>query len=159
MTDGSSVRVGFLEKLSREVRAKVSPLAQLFNYPPGKQIFQQGDPSGFLFVVNRSHVALETTAASGGRLTLLTVEPGEIFSRSALSETRIATASARAIDDVEVLGFGGEALRDLCREDARAGIEIYRILAEVLSARPTAARKQITDMLAPRTPPAPSKSG
>ena len=82
VTDLSSVRVGFLEKLSREVRAKVSPLAQLFHYPPGKQIFQQGDPSGFLFVVNRGHVALEATAASGSRLTLLTVEPPRRRSRA-----------------------------------------------------------------------------
>jgi CRP-like cAMP-binding protein len=134
-------------------------LARSFHYPPGKPIFQQGDPSVFLFVVKSGHVALETTLPSDGALTLLAVERGKIFSWSALSETRIETASARAIDDLEVLGFEGVALQDLCREDPQVGVEIYRILAEVLSSRLAAARQQITEMLAPRTPSAPSKSG
>ena len=158
MTDRAARRIGLVEKLSPQVGAKVSALAQSFHYPPGEQIFRQGEPSGFLFVVKSGHVALETALSSGGPLTLLTVGPGEIFSWSALSETRTETASARAIDDLEVLGFEGVALQDLCREDPQVGVEIYRILAEVLSSRLAAARQQITEMLAPRTPPAPSKS-
>jgi CRP-like cAMP-binding protein len=52
-----------------------------------------------------------------GRVTLTTIAPGDIISWSALSEARVETASARAIDEVDALRVNGGALQAVCSED------------------------------------------
>ena len=83
-----------------------------------------------------------------GTVCLLTVEPGDIFSWSALLESHAETATARAVEEVEVLGIKGEVLQDLCWEDTELGIEFYRALAEVIAARLSATRLVALDAFA-----------
>jgi CRP-like cAMP-binding protein len=85
---------------------------------------------------------------SKGRRTIPTAGPGNVFSWSALVEPRIETASARAVEDTEVLGIKGGALMDLCREDCSLGFEVYRSPAEVITAHLTATRLQWLDVYA-----------
>lgn len=99
-------------------------------------------------MVKSGRVALEITLASRRRLILTTVEPGGIFSWSALSQARVETASARALEDTDVLAMKGEVLRALCSGDPEVGCEIYRNLTEVISARLAVTRLQALDISA-----------
>ena len=142
---------GFLANVSPRVREKVLSLAESFRYEAGKDIFHEGDPSLYLYIVKSGHVAVEVHVPSKGRRTVLSVSPGEVFSWSALVEPRLETAAARASEDTEVFGLKGGALMDLCREDPALGFEIYRSLAEVVTARLIATRLELLEIFSSST--------
>jgi len=77
----------------------------------------------------------------------MTIGPGGVFGWPALVEAGTATASARAIDEVEVLRIEGRALRDRCAEDLQLGLELYREMSNALSARLNAAGGQVWEVL------------
>ena len=61
-------------------------------------------------------------------------------------EPRLVTASARAVEDTEVVGLKGGALMDACREDGECGVERYRAITEVIAARLIATRLPLLDV-------------
>lgn len=147
MTHHASWYGGFLAKVSPQARTKVLSVAQSFHYFAGETIFREGDPSILLYLLKGGHGALDISHPLRGRLTLMTIEPGDIFSWSALSEARVETASARAIDEVDALGVNGGALQAHCSEGPQLGVEIYRPLLEAISARLMAARMQAMNVV------------
>jgi CRP-like cAMP-binding protein len=149
MSEQTSWFGSFLAKLSPRVREKLLSQAKSFRYLEGENIFREGDPSLYLYIVQHGHVAIEISVPPKGRQTILTVGPGDLFSWSALVEPRIETASARAIEEVTALGLRGGTLADLCLEDPELGFELYRALAEVITARLVATRLQWLDVFAP----------
>ncbi|MBI3484261.1 MAG: cyclic nucleotide-binding domain-containing protein [Acidobacteria bacterium] len=148
MSEQSSWFGSFLARLSPRVREKLLSHATAFRYLDGEAIFREGDPSLYLYILKQGRVAIEIHVPSKGWQTILTVWPGDTFSWSALVEPRIETASARAIEEVEVLGIRGGTLTDLCLEDSELGFELYRALAEVITARLVATRLQLLDVFA-----------
>lgn len=138
----------FLAKFSPRVREKLLSISEPFQYKAGHDVFHEGDPSLFLYIVKTGHVAVEVHVPSKGRRTIFTASPGDVFGWSALVEPRIETASARAVEDTEVFAIKGGELMDLCREDAQLGFELYRALAEVIMARLIATRLQLLDVFA-----------
>jgi len=138
----------FLANFSPRVREKLLSKAEQIQYRAGQDIFHEGDPSLFLFIVKTGHVAVELHITSKGRRTIFTASPGEVFGWSALVEPRIETASARAVEDTTVYAMKGGELMDLCREDPGLGFELYRALAEIIMARLIASRLQLLDVFA-----------
>jgi len=146
MVDQASWYGGFLAKFSPRVQEKLLSSAETFHFKAGQDAFHEGDASLYLYVVKSGRMAVELHVPSKGRQTIFTVGPGEVFDWSALVEPRVATASVRAVEDSEVLGFKGGALMDLCREDCGLGFELYRAITEVIAARLIATRLQLLDV-------------
>jgi len=138
----------FLANFSPRVREKLLSIAGESQYKAGQDIFHEGDPSLFLYIVKTGQVAVEMHVPSKGRRTILSASPGDVFGWSALVEPRIETASARAVEDTTVFTMKGGELMDLCREDPLLGFELYRALAEIIMARLIASRLQLLDVFA-----------
>ena len=138
----------FLANFSPRVQEKLLGVAETFQHKAGADIFHEGDPSLYIYVVKTGHVAVELHVPSKGRRTIFTASPGDVFGWSALVEPRIETASARAVEDAEVLGIKGGLLMDMSREDCELGFEVYRTLASVIMARLIATRLQLLDIFA-----------
>jgi CRP/FNR family cyclic AMP-dependent transcriptional regulator len=148
MTDQTPWYSSFLTNFSPRVQERVLSLAETFKYKADEDIFQEGDPSLYLYIVKLGHVAVDLQVPSKGRRRIFTAGPGDVFGWSALVEPRIETGSARATEDAEVLGIKGGALMDLCREDNGLGFELYRALAEIITTRLIATRLQLLDVFA-----------
>jgi CRP-like cAMP-binding protein len=146
MAEQTSWYGSFLADLSPRVQEKLLCMADSFSYAAGQDIFREGDPSLYLYVVKSGRVAIEVHVPSKGRRTILTAGPGDLFSWSALVEPRIETASARAVEDTELVGIKGGLLMDACLEDSSLGFELYRALAEIITARLIATRLQLLDV-------------
>jgi len=82
-----SWHAGFLAKLAPRFRMKLLSLAHSFRYSAGTTIFREGDPSLYFYLVKSGRVALDIAVPAKGTVCLLTVEPGDIFSWSALLES------------------------------------------------------------------------
>jgi CRP-like cAMP-binding protein len=136
----------FLAKFSPRVQEKLLSAAETFHFKTGQDIFREGDPSLYLYIVKFGRVAVELHVPSKGRHTIFTAGPGDVFNWSAVVEPRLATASVRAVEDTEALGLKGGALMDFCREDAELGFALYRAVTEVIAARLIATRLQLLDV-------------
>lgn len=134
-----------LASFSPSVREKLLSLSEPFHFASGDLIFEEGAPSLYLYLVKTGRVAIEVHIPAWGRRQILTLGPGELFSWSALIEPRLETASARALEETEVLGVKGGTLMDLCREDAEFGFQLYRTLAEVITDRLLSTRRQLLE--------------
>jgi len=115
---------GFLASLAPGAQEKLGLVAQSFRFGAGEIIFREADSSNYLYVVESGRVAIQIDIPSKGYHTILTTGPGEVFRWSALVGPRIATATAQAREETEVIGFEGEALANLCREDPALGFEL-----------------------------------
>lgn len=142
-------RGGLLARLSPPLRTKLLAMTHFFHYDAGQRIFREGDPSRYFYLVKSGHVVLEASLGEGKPAVFMTVAPGDCFSWSALLESPVETASARALKDVEVLGIESRALQDLCWAEPNWGVELHRKVLQLVSERLIATRKQLSDVDSP----------
>jgi CRP-like cAMP-binding protein len=139
---------GFLGSMSQGAREKLLALSQSFIFERDQVVFQEGSPSAYFYLVKDGGIAVDIHIPSLGRRSILTAGPGEVVSWSAIVQPCLHHASARAIEPSELLGIRGDVLSAVCAEDPQFGCELYRQLAEIVSARLTATRLQMIDVLA-----------
>jgi CRP-like cAMP-binding protein len=112
-------------------------------------LFREGAPSQDLFLVQSGFFALDMFVPARGRITILTVGPGELLGWSALLGEGAMTATATAVENSQVIGLPGDKLRTLCNVDHEFGYSLMRHLAVALSQRLLATRLQLLDLFAP----------
>ena len=122
----------FASGLEPGIQTRLAELSRAFTAEPGQELFREGEESEVLGVVIKGRVALRTHVAERGDLTILTVEPGDIYLWSALVPPYRATSTAVAIEALEAITFEGPALRAALREDAKLAQALYpRVLVAV----------------------------
>jgi CRP-like cAMP-binding protein len=91
-------------------------------------------------------VALTEHVAGRGSVTLMTVEPGDVFGWSAIIAPFKATSTVVSLEPVRVIAFDGAALRDRVRSDCALAAGIYPKVLEALARRLSATRHQLLDL-------------
>ncbi len=138
----------FLSSLSAGTQDLLLSMARRIRYRTGEFVFRDGERMTQVFLVSSGHVTVLMTGRFGKQTTLVSLGPGDLFGWSALAEPRIATASARAATDCEVLGISADAVIELSRHDPNFGCELYRAVVEVIATRLRATRLQLLDLFA-----------
>jgi CRP-like cAMP-binding protein len=139
-------RSDFLSGLTDRAREKFLSLAETFHFRAGEVIFRQDDVARYLYLIKKGDVAIEIHIPARGTRRIDTVGQGEIFSWSAVVFPHIETATARALEDTEVLGVRGDALVLSCKKDCPFCSDIYRALVGTVSSRLRATRLQVLDI-------------
>ena len=83
-----------------------------------------------------------------GTVTLLTVEPGDVFGWSALVPPHRSTSTVLGIEPGEVLVFDAADLRDLLAADDGLAATLYPRILQALGRRLSATRLQLLDLYA-----------
>ena len=112
----------------------------------GETVFREGDIDRVLYLVNKGRVAIEVTIPGRGRVTILTVGPGELFGWSSIFHERPKTAAARATEPTKGLALNASRLGELCDADPKLGYMLTRRILEVVSERLKATRMQLLDV-------------
>ena len=124
----------------------IAQVATLVQWNAGITVFREGDLDSFLYLVEEGRVAIEIAVPGRGRLTILTVGPGEVFGWSSLFLQRAKTASARTVEPTRALALAAGRLRELCDADPRFGYLLTRRILDVVSERLKATRMQLLDI-------------
>jgi len=74
--------------------------------PPGGELLRQGDPPGFLYLVVKGRLKITHATPRGERLTLRVMGPGELVGCAAVFRRSPYPASAVAVTEAVVLGWG-----------------------------------------------------
>ncbi|MFI5459002.1 MAG: cyclic nucleotide-binding domain-containing protein [Isosphaerales bacterium] len=149
MTQSTLMDLAFLQGLDAGQLERIAQIATPVQWDAGATVFREGDRNSLLYVVEAGRIAIEIGVPGRGRISILTVGPGEVFGWSSVFHTRPKTASARTIEPVKAFALDAVRLRELCDADSRLGYLLTRRILEVVSERLKATRMQLLDIYSP----------
>lgn len=123
--------------LSDEQLERVLALAKITTAAEGEQILEEDSKGQACYLVVTGRVDIEVRAPFPGRgpQKIATIKTGEVFGELSLVDGFLRSATARASEPVELLGFDNKELEALMEEDPRIGYRIMRNVGNILSAR------------------------
>jgi CRP-like cAMP-binding protein len=132
---------------------KLASIAKEVSFTEGEIIFHEGNLDGKIYLIQEGQVAIEIHVPGRGRVTILTVGPGQLLAWSSLFPPQQKTATGRALSQTRAISMNGVQLREECEKDHDLGYAVAWHLAGVIAERLKATRLQLLDMFAPKTGP------
>jgi len=131
------VGIPLLAALEPSELAQVAPLVCADGLQAGHEIFKQGDPARFMWVVGRGCEIVVSTVPAGATeaVDLATLGPGETVGEVALLEACSHTATARVTRDGRVYRIDGAGFSALRARRESAAYKILRAICTDLCAR------------------------
>lgn len=142
---------GVLGRMSAGARTTLRSFGRTVEYDRDATIIQEGADTPFLGLLQAGRVALRMRVPErGNRLTILTVEPGELLGWSVVVAPYRATVDAVATERTRIIAFEAEALRRALATDAAVAAELPPLILETVSHRLTASWTQLLDLFGTR---------
>lgn len=140
-----------LGRLSPTVWADLAPLCRRIDYAAGAMVLVEGSDTPFLGSIEVGRVALRLRVPErGDRLTIVTVEPGELIGWSAVVPPYRVTVDAIATEPTRVLAIDAPALRERLAADCELAADLLPLVLESVSLRLTSSWSQLLDMFGTR---------
>lgn len=114
-------------------------------YHTDEYLFRENEPASYFYIVRRGRVAVETNGAQLGKITIETIDAGDVVGWSWLFPPYTWTFSARAVEPTGVTRLDGVCLRQKCEQDHNLGYELNRRVASIVIQRLQATRLQLID--------------
>lgn len=144
-------KLNFTQGLSKQYRQLLADISVEAEFNAGHVFFREGEAGTVLYLIRRGRVAIEIPVPGRGRISILTVGPGEIFGWSSLFAASGKTAGARAVEDTVTIAIDARKLMRACQKDPKLGFEILLRVVRVVAARLQVTRLQLLDVFAPET--------
>jgi len=134
----------------------IAGISAIQAFHENQEIFHEGDPRDFLYIVMEGRIALEMHIPNRGRLRILTVEPQEVLGWASVADvTPRRTVTARAVTDGKLISIDAEKLHQACEKDPVLGYAVMHHVANVIAGRLLATRLQLLDMFSQPSSEAP----
>jgi len=128
---------------------KLVGISSLVEVDAGQELFREGDPEDYLYVVVQGRVAIEMMVPGRGRMRIYTAEPMDVVGWSSVTPVvRRRTAGAQAVLPSCLVRQDAAALRKMGEEDPELGYIIMRRMANVVASRLLTTRLQLLDIFA-----------
>ena len=79
-------------------------------YPLGAEIFREGQPVGYAYLIERGRVEI-SAIRRGKRYIVATLGPGDVFGEMAPLDRRVRSATATVVDETEVVAISPDQLQ------------------------------------------------
>jgi CRP-like cAMP-binding protein len=140
-----------LDRLSADVSARLAPLTRPIAFEAGVIVFREGIDTPFLGAILSGRIALRLRVPElGDRITIVTIEPGELIGWSAVVPPFRATVDAVATERTRLLAIDALPLRERLAEDHQLAAELLPLILDSVSDRLGASWQQLLDMYATR---------
>lgn len=136
----------FFLGFSEEMTELIVGCAENVRFTGGEYLIHEGEPANEFFLIREGRVALSLHGAQYGKLTVQTLDAGEMIGWSWLVPPYRARFDAVAIEDTRALRFDGECLRGKCEQDPATGYELLKRVSRTLAERLESARLQLMDV-------------
>jgi len=133
--------------LPPRARERLASIAEIRAFAPGDVLLREGTACDEFAVILSGLLAIQVLVPGQGSVTLLTIEPGDVYGWSAVVSPHRSTSSVVAIEGGEALVFAAEPLRELLNDDVLAAT-LYPRLLQAMARRLTATRLQLLDLYA-----------
>jgi len=120
-----------LEPLRAEEREAFLALAHRRTFARNEVLCHEGDPADSLHLVERGHLAVSGTLASGAAATFTVLSPGDYFGELALLRAdRRRTATVTALEECQTLAVAASAFDRLCEHNPAIERVVSTLLAD-----------------------------
>ena len=138
----------FGSDLAPETQQRLASLGTLADFAPDEVILEEGEDTREMGILISGRLALRTLVPGRGPVTILSVEPGDIFGWSAVFANASAQSTVVAAEASRALVIDGAKLREALKQDHALAASLYpRVLAAV-ARRLRATRFQLLDLFA-----------
>lgn len=120
-------------------------------FAAGDDLFREGDVANRFYLIRHGHVALQVFIPGQGRITIETIEAGEVLGWSWLFPPYRWHFDAQALELSRAIAFDGACLRAKCDEDHDLGYMLMQRFAQVMTQRLQATRLQLLDLYGVQT--------
>lgn len=145
-------KVSIFEGLTDSQLERIAEICREETHPAGSLIIEEGEPAERLYVLREGRVALEMGVRMWPerrvrQMRVETLNAGQPFGLSTLTDSDLRTMSARAVDRCRSITLGEQDLRRLMDSDPAMGYEINAGLCNVLAERLRYTRLSLTEFL------------
>ncbi len=141
--------IPWYQELDQKHFDKLVEISSLLEVDAKQELFREGDPEDYLYVVIQGRVAIEMMIPGRGRMRIYTAEPMDVVGWSSVTPVvRRRTAGAQAVLPSCLVRQDAAALRKLCEVDCELGYIVMRRMANVVASRLLTTRLQLLDMFA-----------
>lgn len=111
-----------------EIRSLISTLHPL-SAPAGTLLFDEGDPGDSLYILQSGQVEIFINDYTGDKIVLSTLTPTDLFGETSLFDPGPRSASARAVENSNLLVWHRDQLLAFLRATPSASIDLLAILS------------------------------
>ena len=138
----------FGAELSPETQERLAKLGVIQDFEADEVILHEGDDAREMGILISGRLALRTLVPERGPVTILSVEPGDIFGWSAVLADTQAQSTVVATEFSQALVIEGVALRAALKEDHALAASVYPRVLKAVARRLRATRLQLLDLFA-----------
>lgn len=138
----------FGSELAPETQEKLVNLGTVVEFEADEVILQEGEEPKEFGILVSGRLALRTLVPERGPVTILSVEPGDIFGWSALLSGTHAQSTVVATEPSRALAIDGATLRAAIKEDHALAASLYPRVLQAVGRRLRATRLQLLDLFA-----------
>lgn len=136
----------FFQDIEPDDRHLMAGCATNVRFSAGADLFREGDPADRFYLLRHGRVALQVFIPGQGRVTLETIEAGDVLGWSWLFPPYTWHFDAQAVELTRAIAFDGACLRDKCDEDHGLGYALMQRFARIIMQRLQATRLQLLDV-------------
>src|SRR5690349_15907958 len=125
-------KVPFFSGLDAESLAELGAAARRRTFRAGEIVFHRDDPGQVLYVIRAGKVKIYITSQDGQEVSLAVFGPGDYFGELALLDGQPRSASAVAIDLVEVYALQRSDFINIVIHHPRIAIQVMNVLSQRL---------------------------
>ncbi len=124
----------------------ISSCAKNVRFEAGAVMAREGQRADEFFLIREGRVAVGMPSPRGGRLTIDTLDAGEVAGWTWLFPPYVWQFDLTAVTPVRALSMDGRCLRNKCDADPRLGYDLMKRFSRVMVERLAAARLQAIDL-------------
>ncbi len=136
----------FGSELAPETQERLAKLGTVEDLEADSVLLHEGEDASEMGILISGRLALRTLVPGRGPVTILSVEPGDIFGQSALLAPAKAQSTVVVVEPGQALVFDGPRLRAALREDHALAASLYPRVLEATNRRLRATRLQLLDL-------------
>jgi CRP-like cAMP-binding protein len=140
----------FGAELAPETQERLARLGQMTDFAVDEVLLQEGEEATELGILISGRLALRTLVPERGPITILSVEPGDIFGWSAILPAMKAQSTVIATQPSRALVIEGSVLRAALKEDHALAASLYPRVISAVGRRLRATRLQLLDLYSAR---------
>jgi CRP/FNR family cyclic AMP-dependent transcriptional regulator len=129
-------------------RERLASSAHQRTFAAGEVLLREGAECDTFGVLSTGLLGMQVLVPGRGTVTLLTVEPGDVYGWSALVPPHRSTSTVLGVESGEVIVFDAAELRHLLGEDESLAATLYPRILQAVGRRLTATRFQLLDLYA-----------
>ncbi len=138
----------FGSDLAPETQERLAKLGVIQDFEADEVILHEGDEATEMGILISGQLALRTLVPERGPVTILSVEPGDIFGWSAVLSATQVQSTVVATENSKALVIEGTKLRAALKEDHALAASLYPRVLIAVARRLRATRLQLLDLFA-----------